>query len=91
MDYTQILLITTLTITTLFLILVSINIILVLLELRKALKKINSIADSVEKMGQGLGYKFKEMVSFFIGFKSISKIFKILDKNKKNSKRAKNK
>lgn len=87
MDYTQILIITTLITTTLFLILVGINIILVLLELRKALKKINTIADGVEKIGQGLGYKFKEIVSFFIGFKSISKIFKILDKNKKASKK----
>ena len=57
MDYTQILLITTLSVTTLFLILVGINIIFVLIELRKVLKKINSIAEGFEKLGLEIAEK----------------------------------
>jgi len=87
MDYTQILLITTLAITTLFLILVGINIILVLIELRIVLKKINNIAEGFEKMGQDLGNGLKEVISFFAGFKSIFKVLKTLYKNKKSGKR----
>jgi len=86
MDYTQILLITTLTITTLFLILVGINIIFVLIELRKVLKKINSIAEGFEKLGQGLGHGLKETVSFFVGFKSLFKLLKVIGKDKSDRK-----
>ncbi|OGK31151.1 hypothetical protein A3F29_00990 [Candidatus Roizmanbacteria bacterium RIFCSPHIGHO2_12_FULL_33_9] len=89
MDYTQILLITTLAITTLFLILVGINIIFVLIELRKVLKKINSIAEGFEKLGQGLGHGLKETVSFFVGFKSLFKVLKVLGKENKSGKRTK--
>ncbi|MEX1052494.1 MAG: hypothetical protein WEC80_01445 [Patescibacteria group bacterium] len=89
MDYTQILLITTLAITTLFLILVGINIIFVLIELRKVLKKINSIAEGFEKLGQGLGHGLKETVSFFVGFKSLFKLLKVIGKDKSDRKRKK--
>ena len=54
MDYTQILLITTLAITSLFLILVGINLILVLIELKKTLKNVNSVADGIEKFGKAI-------------------------------------
>lgn len=65
MDYTQILLIITLALTSLFLVLVGINLILVLIELKKTLKNVNSVADGIEKFGKGFGHGVKEAINIF--------------------------
>lgn len=65
MDLTQILLIISITVTSIFLILVGINLIFLLVELKKAIKKINSIADIFENFGQGIGSGVKNAISLF--------------------------
>lgn len=85
MDTTQLLLSVTLTITTIILVIVGIQIVFVLKEVRKTLRKINSIIEGFEKIGLGFDHGLKEVVGFIMGAKTL---FKIADKfhQKKNEK-----
>lgn len=65
MDLTQLLLIISLTVTSIFLVLVGLNLIFLLVELKKAVKKINTISAVFEKFGQGIGSGVKDAISLF--------------------------
>ena len=65
MDLTQLLLIISLIVTSIFLVLVGLNLIFLLVELKKAVKKINLISDAFEKFGQGIGSGVKDAISLF--------------------------
>ncbi len=76
MDTTQLLLTVTLTMSTIFLIVVGIQLIFVLRELRRTLKKVNNIVEGVEKLGVGLEQGWKELSGFVMGAKGV---FKLID------------
>lgn len=80
MDPTQILLIITLSVTTIFLVIVGVQVFLLLRELRDVLKRANNIVEGFERVGMGVESGFNEVVGFFSGVKSV---FGILDKFKK--------
>lgn len=65
MDLTQLLLIISLVVTSIFLVLVGLNLIFLLVELKKAVKKINSISDAFEKFGQGIESGVKDAINLF--------------------------
>ncbi len=85
MDPVQLLLTVVLTVSTIILVIVGIQLIFILKELRKTLKKINEIIVSFERFGGSLGYGFSELLGFFTGIKSLIKVFDII-RRKKNGK-----
>lgn len=85
MDPTQLLLSVVLTVSTILLVIVGVQLIFVLKELRTAIKKINGIIASFEKVGGSLEHGFSEVVGFFAGIKTLFKIIDILH-HKKNGK-----
>ena len=85
MDPIQLLLNIVLTVSTILLVIVGIQLIFILKELRKTLKKINEIIVAFEKFGGSLGYGFSEVLGFFAAIKSLIKVFDIL-RRKKNGK-----
>lgn len=84
MDTTQLLLSIVLTVSTVFLIAIGIQLFIVLLELRKTLKSINTIIAGFESIGVGLEHGLSEVVGFLNGFKSLLKLGDILKKNEKS-------
>jgi len=84
MDSTQLLLSVVLTVTTILLVVIGIQLIFVLKELQKTMKKVNSIIDNFEKVGISLENSFSEITGFTSGIKTI---FKVVDffHAKKNS------
>ncbi len=85
MDTTQLLLTVILTITTIILVIVGIQLIFVLRELRKILKRTNGVIDGFEKLGLSVEHGFSEVVGFVAGLKTILKTIDILHA-KKNGK-----
>ncbi len=83
MDQTQLILTIALTISTIFLTIIGIQLILILRETRKLIKKANNIFDSLEKAGLVIHSGFAEVYGFLTGFKTI---LKLLDFFKKNGK-----
>ncbi len=73
MDTTQLLLTIILTVSTIFAVIIGIQLILVLKELRKTMKKINQIIEGFESVGLGLEHGFGEILGFFHGFRGILK------------------
>jgi len=85
MDTSQLLLTVTLTVTTLFLIITGLQLIFVLRELRKTLRKVNNIIEGFEKMGTSVEHGFSEFVGLFSGIKTLFNIFKLIE-SKRNDK-----
>lgn len=85
MDTTQLLLTVVLTVTTILLVVVGIQLIFVLKELRKTLKKVNAIIEGFEKVGMSVEHGFSELTGFFSGAKTLFKIVDIFH-TKKNGK-----
>ena len=88
MDTTQLLLIVVLSITTILLIIIGVQLIFVLKEVRKTLKKINDIVDGFEHFGINAKHGVSEITGFFAGIKTL---FTAIDyfKHKKNEKQSK--
>lgn len=86
MDTTQLLLTITLTITTILLVVIGIQLIFVLRELRKSLKKVNGVIDGFEKIGMSFEHGFKEFAGFLIGAKTIYKVIEKINFKNKNEK-----
>jgi len=74
MDTTQLLLTVVLTITTIFLVIVGIQLIFILRDFRRLLKKVNSIVDELEKAGVSLEHGFSEINGFLSGIKVLFRI-----------------
>ncbi|OGK14546.1 hypothetical protein A3C98_02100 [Candidatus Roizmanbacteria bacterium RIFCSPHIGHO2_02_FULL_37_15] len=85
MDSTQLLLTVVLSVTTVLLILVGIQLIFVLKELRKTLKKVNGIFENFEKVGMSVEHSFSEITGFVSGLKTIFKVIDLIHA-KKNAK-----
>ncbi|MFA5136094.1 MAG: hypothetical protein WC489_01740 [Patescibacteria group bacterium] len=85
MDTTQILLIITLGTTTVLSVIIGIQLIGVLLELKKTLSTINRIVAGFEAVGLNLEHGFSEIAGFINGFRAIFKIFEVFV-HKKNDK-----
>lgn len=85
MDTTQLLLTVVLTVTTILLVIVGIQLIFVLKELRKTIKKINGIIEAFEKVGGSVEHGFNEVLGFFSGIKTVCKVVDIIH-NKKSGK-----
>jgi hypothetical protein len=83
MDTTQLLLATTLIVTTVFLIIVGIQLVFVLRDVRTSLKRINAIIGGFEKVGIGMEHGWQEMLGFFGGLKSFFKVLGVIH-HKKN-------
>jgi len=86
MDPVRALLIIVLVLTTLFLAVVGVQLILTLVEFRKTLKKMNRVIDGFESAGINLGTSISEMGGFVSGFKSIVRLFELVDAKKYESK-----
>jgi len=82
MDSTQILLTIVLTISTVLALIIGIQLILVLKELRKSLKKINVFIEAFESVGFGLEHGFGEIIGFVRGVKSIIHSLDLFSKKK---------
>lgn len=82
MDTTQLLLATTLIVTTLFLIIVGIQLFFVLHDLRASIRKVNGIIEGFEKVGVGMGHGWQEIMGFFGGLKSFFKVLDVLHRKK---------
>jgi len=85
MDTTQLLLTVVLTVTTILLVIIGIQLIFVLKELRRVLKRANQLADGFEKVGLSVEHGFSEVFGFLSGIKTIFKVFEVIQ-NKKNGK-----
>ncbi len=84
MDTIQILLIIVLSITTIFLTVVGIQLVIVLISLRKTLDNVNKIIAGFDTIGIGLQHGLGEATGFINGFKTITKIVDIYVNKKKN-------
>ena len=84
MDTIQILLLIVLSISTIFLTVVGIQLVLVLIELKKALTSINKIIKGFDSIGVGLQHGLAEATGFINGFKTIMKIVDLYNNRKKN-------
>lgn len=82
MDTTQLLLTIILTITTIFLVIVGIQLIFLLKDLRKTIKKVNGIIEAFEKAGLAVEHGFGEVLGFASGLKSIFKIMDIIEEKR---------
>lgn len=82
METTQILFTIALTITTIFLVVIGIQLIFILNELRRSLRKVNKIIDNFEKFGGSFENGIAEIIGFIKGIKSIFKIVDVLHKRK---------
>lgn len=77
MDATQIILIITLSVTTIFLIIVGIQLFLTLKDARETIKKVNTIVESFEKVGLGIERGFHQITGFAAGLKTL---FRLIDR-----------
>lgn len=84
MDQTQLILTIALTISTIFLSIIGIQLISILRETRKIIKRVNAIFDSLEKTGLTVKSGLEEVYGFITGFKTILKLLDIF--HKKNGK-----
>lgn len=84
MDQTQLILTIALTISTIFLSIIGIQLISILRETRKIIKRVNTIFDSLEKTGLTVKSGLEEVYGFITGFKTILKLLDIF--HKKNGK-----
>jgi hypothetical protein len=82
MDTTQLLLTVVLTVTTILLVIVGIQLIFVLRDLRKTIRKINGIIEGFEKVGGSVEHGFAEILGFFSGIKTIFKVVDVIHSKK---------
>ncbi len=82
MDTTQLLLSTTLIVTTIFLIIVGIQLFFVLRDIRKSLNKVNEIIEGFEKVGSGMEHGWQEVLGFFGGLKSFFRVLDVIHRKK---------
>ncbi len=82
MDTTQLLLTIILTITTIFLVIVGIQLIFLLKDIRKTIRKINGIIDAFEKAGLAVEHGLGEVVGFASGLKSVFKIMDVIEQKR---------
>ncbi len=85
MDATQLLLSVVLTVTTILLVVIGIQLIFILRDFRKTIKKVNGIIEEFEKIGMNVEHGFSEVTGFFQGAKTLFKIIDIIH-SKKNAK-----
>lgn len=86
MDTTQLLLLVVLSITTILLIFVGIQLIFVLREVRKTLRRINRVIEGFENLGVNVNQGFSELTGFIAGIKTLIATIEML-KDKKNDKK----
>lgn len=86
MDTIQILLLVVLSLSTIFLTVVGIQLVIVLIEVKKTLKHVNKIVQSFDSVGTGLQHGIGEIVGFVNGFKTIMKVIDVTRKKNDNSK-----
>jgi len=87
MDTTQLLLTVTLTVTTIFLIVVGVQLIFLLRDVRKTVRKVNLVIEGLEKTGLAFEHGFGEIVGFLTSFKAIFKIIDLIS-HKKNARKS---
>jgi len=80
METTQLLLTLILSLSTILLLIVGLQLIFILIDLRKILRKINQIIENFERVGTSLEHGFEEILGFFSGFKVLLKIFDLFEK-----------
>lgn len=84
MDQTQLILTLALTISSVILVIIGIQLILVLRDVRKILRRVTAIFDALERAGLTVEHGFSEIYGFLAGFKTIFKIIDLF--HKKNGK-----
>lgn len=87
MDAIQILLLTVLSLSTIFLIIVGIQLVIILKELRTTLTNVNKIIQGFDTLGVGLNHGLGEIVGFMNGFKTIMKVIDLTTRRKNDTKK----
>ncbi len=78
MDTTQLLLTVVLTVTTIILVIIGIQLIFILRDLRKIIKRVSFFAEGLEKLGLSVEHGWSEMIGFVSGLKTMFKVVDIL-------------
>lgn len=74
LDTTQILITVIVSITTILLSVIGIQLIVLLKDVRKILKRVNEMIDSIENAGFGISRGYSEMIGFFSGVRNVMKV-----------------
>lgn len=82
MDTTQLLLTVVLTVTTVLLIVVGVQLILILREARRLMRRVNTVIDSFEQAGSSLTHGLGELQGFMGGLKTVFKVVDLLHTRK---------
>ena len=82
MDTTQLLLTVVLTVTTILLVVVGIQLIFILKDFRKLLKRVNNIVDQLEKIGVSFEHGFSEISGFISAIKTLFRLVNTLHAKK---------
>ncbi len=82
MDTTQLLLTVVLSITTIFLIIIGIQLIFILKDLRRLIKKTNAIVDELERVGVSFENSWSEISGFLSAIKTVFKLVNLLHTKK---------
>ena len=77
MDYIQTLIIVTLCVVTILAIVVAVQLVLLLQEAHRAVKKVNRIISGFEGSGASLSTGLKEVAGFLQGFKTLLKVIEV--------------
>lgn len=82
MDTTQLMLTVVLSVTTILLIIIGVQLIFVLRDIRRLLKRTNTIIEGFEKVGVGLEHGMGELQGFVTGFRTLYKIIDVVHSKK---------
>lgn len=85
MDTTQLLLTIVLLVTTVLLVIIGVQLIFVLKEVHKIIKKVNGVIEAFEKIGGSVEHGFGELIGFARGIKTLFKVVDLVH-TKKNGK-----
>lgn len=82
MDTTQLMLTVVLSVTTILLIIIGVQLIFVLRDIRRLLKRTNTIIEGFEKVGVSFEHGMGEIQGFVTGFKTLYKIIDVVHSKK---------
>jgi hypothetical protein len=87
-DINEITIVAAVTVTTVIFTVVGIQLILILKDLRKIVKKVNVLSVHLEQFGINVSSGYSELIGFLVGFKKVLHVIDVVaDKNAKHTKK----